>query len=302
MLNGMTCDACGKVIVRVAEQNGAQVRDLDPKAGYATFDIEEARLGELKRQLAEKGFTERKAGDGSRGDPRKVIEFMRAVIAREPRVEVEGALLVYGIAAAAILFIAAAAGYATVMQGWKNAAAYLPFLPLIIAGSVATALSYKHMMCYRESMSCSLGMMVGMTVGMAGGYFIGALVGATNGMFMGCIAGMAGGIAIGAKLGRFSGVMGAMEGVMAGLMSGLMGAMTAVMLINDNLILFLYIFFGICIFVLGGLSYMMYREAGAAPRDRNIGGFDHFFIMSLYLALALCILMFFGPRGPTIYP
>jgi hypothetical protein len=166
---------------------------------------------------------------------------------------------------------------------------------------VMAAFSYYHMGSFRRYMSCMHGMMVGMTAGMMIGFMVGAIVGATNGMFIGSVAGVAVGIFFGFTLGRFCGVMGAMEGIMAGLMSGTMGAMTSVMMLNDHMMVFLYILLGICGLTVGALSYMMYREAGPAPDVAYSKGFGRFLMLSIYISAAMLIIMMFGPRGAITF-
>lgn len=157
------------------------------------------------------------------------------------------------------------------------------------------------MMCYRKEISCTNGMMVGMTIGMIAGFMCGAIIGATNGMFFGAVVGVIIGMILGCNVGRCCGIMGALEGLMAGLMAGTMGAMLSVMLINDNLIAFMYFLFGCSAIILGGLSYMMYRESGPISNDQLGINFTGFLLASLLLTVVLVAIMFFGPKGSIIY-
>src|SRR3989344_1645558 len=111
-----------------------------------------------------------------------------------------------------------------------------------------------------KRMNCMSGMMVGMTIGMMAGFLAGFFVGATNGMFYGGVFGMAVGMILGIWTGSCCGVMGFLEGIMAGFMGGWMGAMTAVMLIADNLKVATVIVFVACSAILIGLNYMIYLE------------------------------------------
>ncbi|MEW6036613.1 MAG: heavy-metal-associated domain-containing protein [Candidatus Micrarchaeota archaeon] len=301
-LNGMTCGSCEKLIERVAEQNGAKVKEIDAKSGVVALSCEEGTLETLRRQLAEKGFNE-KAGDaGQRGDPARVKTYLSSIIAGEPHVEVESKLVNYALGSTAALVVLGGLGYAAALPSVSSLGAYMPLLALAILTSVMTVFSYLHMSSYGKGISCNNGMMVGMTMGMISGFMVGALIGATNGMFIGSTVGMAAGIALGGNLGRCCGVMGTMEGVMAGLMAGIMGAMTSVMMLRENLVLFLYILFGICAFVLGGLSYMMYRESGAAPKEAFSTRFAGFAATCAAFAIALSLMMVYGPKGILVYP
>jgi hypothetical protein len=300
-LNGMTCDSCDRLIRRVAEQSGAAIKEINIKEGYITVLSEDADLEGFRQKIAEKGYTERKEPRSERGNPERILNFMGAVIAGDPEMAVETRLFNHAIGSMAVLILLGAAAYFTFMKDMPKSQEYVPLLLLAIGGSIVTMSSYQHVIHYRKSMSCMNGMMVGMTMGMISGFLVGAVIGATNGMFIGSVAGIAIGVAGGVNLGRCCGVMGAMEGIMAGLMAGVMGAMTSIMMINDNLMAFLYILFGICTFVLGGLSYLMYREAGAAPKPAQMPTFFNFLARCTLLALMIGLIMFFGPRGPISY-
>lgn len=300
-LSGMTCESCGRLIRKIAEQNGAVVNGIDFHRHSVSLSCEPEKIDGLKKQLAEKGYPEKGSSSISRGDPSRVGKYIAAVIAGERHVEVETKLLNYALGSATALILLGGIAYSTFLQEAPNASSYIPLLLLTIVGGVVTVYSYSHMKCYRKSISCMNGMMVGMTMGMISGFMVGALIGATNGMFIGSTAGMAVGIALGVNLGGCCGISGAMEGIMAGLMAGIMGAMTSVMMLNDNLIAFLYILFGVCSFVLGGLSYLMFREAGSAPAQELRAGFPHFLVFCALLVLGLSAIMLFGPRGPLTY-
>ncbi len=299
-LNGMTCGSCEKLIERIATDEGASTTRVNAKEGVAIIRCREDRLQALKSRLAQKGFPERKA-DGARGSPEGVKLYLLSLLAGEPHVEVESNLMKYAVGSLVVLLAFGAFGYGYLLKAFGSPVAAVSLFLLAAGGSVMIVSSYFHMACYRKNMSCSNGMMVGMTTGMIAGYLIGALLGATNGMFVGSVVGLAFGVGIGLALGRHCGIMGAMEGIMAGLMSGIMGAMTSIMLINDNLLAMLYILGGISITTLGGLSYMMHREAGPAPMAELGARFDNFFMASLILSALLLLTMIYGPKGPIIF-
>ncbi|VVB66340.1 Uncharacterised protein [Candidatus Gugararchaeum adminiculabundum] len=306
-LNGMSCSSCEKLIQRVAEQNGAIAKEVDAKNGFAVFEIDESKVDSLKTQLAEKGFREKGSGpecECERGGTEVVGKYVSDIISGKPEVEVEARLVNYALNSFLALLIIGAGWYFFAMKGLNGNifTGYAPLILLAIAGSVMTVFSYYHMGCYRKGMSCANGMMVGMTLGMIPGYLAGSLLGITNGMFVGSVVGMAVGIGLGTELGRSCGIMGAMEGMMAGLMAGIMGAMTSIMMFNDHLVPFLYILFAVCGALLAGLSYMMFREAGAAEKARFKIGLAEFFLASLVLSIFLVGMMLYGPKGPVFYP
>ncbi len=299
LLSGMSCGACEKVIERVAERNGAGVEEVDAGKGLVRLRCPEGSLGAIKEELAQRGFRETNA-DEERGDPRRLVAYIRSVVAAEPHVELENRLLNYSIASASLILLGGSVFYGSLLDALGSAVRAASMILFVMAAAVLTAYSYTHMSAYRKWMSCSNGMMVGMTTGMASGFMIGGILGATNGMFVGSVAGMAVGISLGLALGRYCGIMGAMEGVMAGLMSGTMGAMTTVMMLNDHVIAFMYILSAICVAIVGGLGYMMFREAGPAPRDGYRGGFAVFAYVAIALSAMMVLIMLFGPKSGIV--
>ncbi len=298
-LSGMTCGACEKVIERVVQKNGGTVDEVDANTGTVRFHSQQERLDAIRGELAIKGFRERDGAE-DRGDPARVFGYVRSIIAGEQHVELENTLLNYAIGSAAFLIFSGSFIYGSLLDAFGTPIRAVSMLLFVVAAAVLTAYSYAHMSAYRKWMSCANGMMVGMTTGMASGYMVGAVLGATNGMFIGSVGGMAVGIAIGLALGRFCGIMGAMEGMMAGLMSGTMGAMTTVMMINDNVIAFMYLLVGVCAVIIAGLSYMMFREAGPAPAGGYRGGFAVFAWMSVALSAMMLLVMIYGPKSGVV--
>jgi len=169
---------------------------------------------------------------------------------------------------------------------------YIFFLVLSYAFIVPTI---KQIRAYKQ-MACMSGMMIGMTVGMMAGFLAGYLIGATNGMFMGGVFGMTVGIVLGIWMGSCCGVMGIMEGIMAGFMGGWMGAMTAVMLIADNLKLASVIIFLVCVIIFLSLNYMIYLETKESERQKNEDQLIIIITSAVLISITLLI-MVFGPRS-----
>lgn len=160
-----------------------------------------------------------------------------------------------------------------------------------------------HIKSYRHAFDCSMGMMVGMTVGMMVGFLLGAIIGATNGMFMGSVYGMFTGMFSGAWCARNCGIMSIMEGLMAGLMGGIMGAMTTVMMINDNLAIFMPILIGSITIILAGMTVMIFRESeehqGKIPPKDSHEIF--LYVLALFvLAMFTTFLMVYGPKSALL--
>ncbi len=300
-LSGMSCGSCESLVKRVASQNGAEVSSIDAMNGKVTVWCEEDRLATLKTQFAEKGFREKSSEEGSRGDPQRVINYTKSVIAGHEATNVETTLVGYAIGSASILLFLGILMNLLASHIMRSVLALLPLAVLVVFGVLMMLFSYHHINCYRKNLSCANGMMVGMTVGMMSGFLAGALVGATNGMFIGSLLGMAFGIGQGFVMGKPAGIMGAMEGIMAGIMAGTMGAMLSVMMINDNLILFLYILFGLCALMVGSLSYMMHREVGPTPANGLKTNFSDFASTAVLLTVVMLFIMIYGPKNGIVF-
>ncbi len=308
-LSGMSCGSCERIIERLAEKNGAKVKAIDGNTGKVVVEIADAAEGrqgtninEFKAQLAERGFFEKGAGAGQRGDFSRVVMYISKVLSGEENVTVESRLLNFALASAALLVVLSIALYALFMQGLEDRLAYVPVLFLSVVASVSTVFSYFHAACYRKLLTCQNGMMVGMAMGMIPGIMVGAILGATNGMFIGSVAGMLFGMGLGYRLGKCCGVMGAMEGIMAGLMAGTMGAMLSVMMLRDNLIAFLLMLFASGAVILVGLSYLLYREQGAAPQEELSVNLPKFFFYVLLMFIFIMAMVFAGPKSVLVYP
>jgi predicted lipid-binding transport protein (Tim44 family) len=94
--------------------------------------------------------------------------------------------------------------------------------------------------------------------------------------------------------------MSVLEGLMAGLMAGLMGAMTTVMMINDNITLFMPILIGSCLLITGGMSYMIYKESKDDRKSiASPDGYDmiNYIAVMFIVAVAITFIMVLGPKS-----
>ncbi|MDP3881286.1 MAG: hypothetical protein Q8Q31_00210 [Nanoarchaeota archaeon] len=179
------------------------------------------------------------------------------------------------------------------IEGFMGNYAFYLFLAIV---SYALIVPSVHQVRSYKQFHCMAGMMIGMTIGMIAGFLSGYLIGATNGMFVGSVFGMIVGISLGAWNGRCCGIMGVMEGMMAGFMAGPMGAMTAVMLLNDNLRAASVILTIVGLAILGGLNFMIYKEMKHSKVKEREDIFISL-IISIILTIATTWLMVFGPRS-----
>jgi len=232
--------------------------------------------------------------DSRRGNFKRVREYVGAILSGSSGFETETKIVTYSIFTFALLILLLSLTYFFYPHLLDGPHLAIGFLTIVM--SISIIASFFHLSGYLENLSCTNGMMIGMTSGMIAGLFTGALIGATNGMFIGSVFGSLAGMFIGIHLGKHCGVMGALEGLMAGLMSGTMGAMISLMMLNDNVVPFLFILAAIGIFTLGGLSYMMHREAG---RQKGPGiRFLKFVFYCTLLILILGTAMMYLPKGP----
>lgn len=169
------------------------------------------------------------------------------------------------------------------------------FLFLALLSFALITATLRQVRAYKE-FACMSGMMIGMTTGMIAGFLSGFYIGATNGMFIGGVFGIIIGMWLGVWMGKCCGVMGFMEGIMAGFMGGWMGAMTAVMLLNDNLRSAAIIIFIISSIILVSLNYMIYREMKESEKQKSE---DHMLtiIVTFVLIIVTTWLMVYGPRS-----
>ncbi|MCX8197044.1 MAG: hypothetical protein N3G80_01875 [Candidatus Micrarchaeota archaeon] len=181
----------------------------------------------------------------------------------------------------------------------QNSEILFPYLLYTIISSVAVSASSFYHYAHRLSFTCMEGMMAGMTNGMIAGFLFGAITGATNGMFVGSLVGMFVGMAIGLWCGKCCGIMGTLEGLMAGLMAGPMGAMLSVMMLFDNLAIFIPILVFACIIILVAFGYMVRTTAAARTEGKDVG-FLPFFLFALFLTLFVHLIVLFGPRSTSV--
>ncbi len=308
-ISGLSCGSCERIIERLAEKSGMKVKEIDGNTGRVVVDVPDASGGRqggdingFKAELAERGFFEKGQGAGQRGDFSRFAKFISSVVGGGENVAAESRLLNSALASFAGLLFASTGFYTLFLRGQANNLEYAPILFLTAVACALTVFSYFHASCYRKLLNCQNGMMVGMTMGMVPGFMVGAILGATNGMFIGSVAGMLFGMGLGYKLGKCCGIMGAMEGIMAGMMAGTMGAMLSVMMLRDNLVLFLGILFLSCSAVMAGLSYMLYREQGSAPEGGLAVGGKEFFFYALLMFILVLAVIFAGPKAALVYP
>jgi len=278
------------------------------KAGKITIECEPGDEVEITKAVREKGYglsttpLESKAGSEGKSSLETAKNFFSSVINGKNGFEIERTLLentllsFFLIIGAEILFAVILTSFGkTVLETYK-------WLFLLLAvGVSANAFAVWHSIAYRKEFTCGSGMMVGMTLGMMSGFMIGALVAASNGMFVGSVVGIAVGMLVGGYCGYCCGIMGLLEGLMAGIMAGIMGAMTAIMLLNDHMLEFLFILFGACTIVLAGLSYMIYKEAGGEGSKTSLPSGLTLVLINVGMALLIVLIMVLGPKGPLAW-
>jgi len=132
------------------------------------------------------------------------------------------------------------------------------YLDVSVVALVST-LSYLRSYRYGNA-GHAVGMLIGMTIGMQVGTMVGGVLGATNGFFVGSMVGMVLGAFYGVLAAWCCGSMAVLHGLMGGVMGGSMGAMVVVMMLPDNVFIFMPFFTGINVLILMCFTYIFYRE------------------------------------------
>jgi hypothetical protein len=238
-------------------------------------------------------------GDGSRiGHRNGVAAQIRGFFSQDTP---ERGIL--GIAGLNILLLAAGMfflywGFFRGIAGFESR--FAPFLFFFLVFLVMNTSFIRYFKGIRREVSCMTGCMSGMTVGMVSGFTLGMVVGATNGMLVGSVYGLLIGMLFGSWVGRCCGLMGTMEGMMAGLMGGVMGAMTSLMLISENVFIFLGVLGAASALILAFLTKHMReegRESGGHYKPMDILSF---FSLNLFILLLTTWLVIYGPKSVIV--
>ncbi|HII38664.1 TPA: cation transporter [Candidatus Micrarchaeota archaeon] len=312
--SGIECSSCRAVIGKAVSALGARLVSLDPVSGAITIECNPEQLGSIKEAVVAKGYALRLApaacaspllqplaSQTEKTAFHRAKKMAKGVLGFSPAYKLESALLRNALLSFFLLLAFEALAFLAFFSPNQSLNGWLPFILLIVFSTVLSVAAFWHVRTYRAHFNCMTGMMVGMTVGMIPGFLIGAIVGATNGMFVGSLVGMLVGMIAGAWCGSCAGVMGVMEGMMAGVMSGTMGAMLSVMMLSDNLLPFLAILSAVFAAIGGGLSYLVYKEAGGKLGDVVPVSFISFFGMCLLIAFGVTLIILYGPAAAVVW-
>lgn len=180
--------------------------------------------------------------------------------------------------------------------GW-----WMFYLDVSVVALVAT-LGYLRSYIYGNA-NHMVGAMIGMTIGMQVGTMIGGVLGATNGFFIGAIVGMTLGSLYGVVTAWCCGPMAVMHGLMAGVMGGTMGAMVVVMMIPDNVLIFMPVFITVNLLILIWFTYLFYRECVVGDRcpTQKPVSLPNMLGTCLLTIGVLTAIMVAGPKGPMVW-
>lgn len=314
-ISGMTCGSCERLVTKAIESAGGKVHSISASSGTAVVDYPKVAADNVMEAIAAAGYTLADAPPQKEGacaeecsnedaeDPDdfagEMGSFVNRLFSGDGKLANERLLLFYSTASLILMGFVSFFLYLVIFKNLDGFATRMPFAVYTALSSVAITASIAHYQSHRGRFNCMEGMMVGMTIGMMAGFLFGAIIGATNGMFIGSVFGMAVGIIAGAWCGKCCGIMGVMEGIMGGLMAGTMGAMLSVMMLNDNLLLFMPILVGTCLVILAGFTYMLHTTAGRRM-ERQAMGFAGFFAIALLLCAATIAVMQFAPRSGIV--
>ncbi len=314
-ISGMTCGSCERLVTKAIESAGGKVHSISASSGTAVVDYPKAAAGKVMEAIASAGYTLADAPPQKEGAcaeecsnedaespddfAQELCSFVDKLFSGDESLANERLLLFYSAASLILMGFMGFFLYLVVFRNLAGFASHIPFAVYTVLSSVAITAAIAHYQSHRGRFNCMEGMMIGMTIGMMSGFLFGAIIGATNGMFVGSVFGMAVGIIAGAWCGKCCGIMGVMEGIMGGLMAGTMGAMLTVMMLNDNLMLFMPLLFGTCIAILAGMIYMIHSTAGRRMERRPMG-FASFFAIAFLFCAATIAVMQFAPRSGIV--
>lgn len=294
-VQNVSCESCGKVISRLISRfKEAKFESISSDANTLTLTCRENDVDAIKEVLREYNYLAGSSVSQIRHVAKGVLSGKNSFLAEN--VFLTRLFLVFGA-----LFVLTALFQFFVFNKLSVGINLWPVLALVPFGIVLNMASLWHARLLGENFLCNTGMMIGMTIGMMSGFMLGVLLGATNGMFVGSVTAMLIGMGAGAWAGRSVGIMGIMEGMMAGLMGGLMGPMLSVMLVADNLVLFLYLFFAACTIIIAGLSYMIYKEAGPILDEASVPSFLTLLFAGLIVLVFVVALAVFGPKSAIAF-
>ncbi|MFH0971411.1 MAG: hypothetical protein V1835_02480 [Candidatus Micrarchaeota archaeon] len=291
----LNCEACERLVEKIAAKHGVKLEAADFQQKRARLDGEAGKMEDMAKELEEMGYStsfERvpRSGKGKQ----RLNNFVYGVIFNRENYKVEAKgfeLLIYSF-----LLLSASTVLMNLIGILSPGNTYYASLSLLSC-TVIIAVAWQ-VEAYRDSFTHMNGMMVGMTIGMSAGFLAGAIIGATNGMFLGSVYGMLIGMAAGAYMGYCCGVMGILEGLMGGLMAGTMGAMLSVMMIFDNLKIFLVFLLGSFMLIMFGLGYMIHKENMGFKAERP--GISGFIAVSLIAHLITLLIMIYGPKSAAV--
>ncbi|MBS3069166.1 hypothetical protein J4441_02250 [Candidatus Micrarchaeota archaeon] len=314
-IDGMTCNSCERLISKAVESLGGKVHRISASEGRATIEIEEGKQEQMLAKIKEAGYEPHvQGGSGEMREQQgssalggevsfasfeqEAADFFKRLL-NAGELSIERDILKMSVFTLLALFALSFVAYLFAWNKGGQGALY-QFVLYGMVANVAALAAISQINTYGRNLSCMNGMMVGMTVGMMGGFLIGAVVGATNGMFVGSLIGMAAGTIGGYYCGRCCGIMGVLEGMMAGLMGGTMGAMLTVMMLADNLLLFMPVLFAACIAILWGLAFMMHQNHRHAQRESAVS-FGTFFMLALCASIIVAAVIMYGPRASIVF-
>ena len=291
-VQNISCESCERVISRLVSRfNDAKFESISADGKTLLLSCNEKDVEKIKGVLSQYNYLEEQPVKFYAGFVAKQLFSDSSAFLAE-RTFLTRLLVVFGV-----IFSMLALFQIFVFNNIEVGKKLWPVLLLVPFGIILNMTSLWHARLLRKNFACNTGMMIGMTIGMMSGFMLGVILGATNGMFIGSVVSMFAGMFLGAWAGKPVGVMGVLEGMMAGLMGGLMGPMLSVMLITDNLIVFLYLFFIACTAIIVGLSYLIFRESGPIMDEKVVPSFTTMLFSALLVLILIVLLAMFGPKS-----
>ena len=285
------CDSCVKLIKKTLEKNNG-INSIKFNKDSFEVNYNEKTINDEKiiNLIKDKGFRvsleefERKT----------FKERFRDFRENKNKYEIEYKMLRYSLYSLLIIIVLELLFFFF----FKNHLKYAWWIFYLDLAIISIGASMWHIKSYQTRITSMVGMMIGMTFGMQTGMMLGTILSITNGLFLGGLLGMTSAVIVGIYNGRYSGIMGIMEGMMAGLMGGLMGSMIGTMFRIENILFFMPFFMIINLFIMWGLSYMLFEEViEENPNIKNNKiSFLKFFSYCFIFILLFILIIIYGPK------
>ncbi|MCX8166297.1 MAG: chloride channel protein [Candidatus Micrarchaeota archaeon] len=293
--NTIACTACTNLIYKTAKKYNSEVKDIKNSLNIIVVDSpSESLYLQLKNELQQKFNSNLEFHD-----------FVKNTITKNKGYETEFMFLIFGLITTIVLL---GLGFAIMLLTKSLPTNFYSYLIITLLAFGVSSSNFISEYCrkYEDHVDCNTAMMKGMTMSMTTGIITGSVIGATNGMFIGSLFGSILGTVYGIK-NSCKYAMAYIESLLGGFMGGTMGAMTSVMLISDNITIFLPLTVIIMIVVQALLAYLLkkdfeallsFKEAMFQTKKTNL---IKIMIYSILLFMTIIYIISYLPKSVSLF-